>query len=235
MRCCSVDLPLACQGFRYCLTAFSNRSPWMNWQSCCSMPLSGKQVASKSPGNSCSSNVLSTPSAGVKESSVTHTVPLYSDNNNNNLKCVFLSTSWCRLRHHRKVKGVNVVIVEDLTQNHFYKHYLCLQHLRTSYTSVRGKINTANQIIYEWSHICSTLAKKINKSYFFLEGHLHAIICRCSIWNLFQSSSQTGWFVCLQTRWGTAGRWESCDGWWIHLVVLLLLSFLINIHHIIIL
>ncbi|KAL3996790.1 protein SHQ1 [Sarotherodon galilaeus] len=43
--------------------------------------------------------------------------------------------SWCRLRHHRKVKGVNVVIVEDLTQNHFYKHYLCLQHLRTSYTS----------------------------------------------------------------------------------------------------
>uniref|UniRef100_A0A3B4FJ35 RNA exonuclease 5 n=1 Tax=Pundamilia nyererei TaxID=303518 RepID=A0A3B4FJ35_9CICH len=50
--------------------------------------------------------------------------------------------SWCRLRHHRKVKGVNVVIVEDLTQNHFYKHYLCLQHLRTSYTSVRGKINT---------------------------------------------------------------------------------------------
>uniref|UniRef100_I3IU97 Exonuclease domain-containing protein n=1 Tax=Oreochromis niloticus TaxID=8128 RepID=I3IU97_ORENI len=50
--------------------------------------------------------------------------------------------SWCRLRHHRKVKGVNVVIVEDLTQNHFYKHYLCLQHLRTSYTSVRGKLNT---------------------------------------------------------------------------------------------
>ncbi|XP_035769556.1 RNA exonuclease 5-like [Neolamprologus brichardi] len=43
--------------------------------------------------------------------------------------------SWCRLRHHRKVTGVNVVIVEDLTQNHFYKHYLCLQHLRTSYTS----------------------------------------------------------------------------------------------------
>uniref|UniRef100_A0A3B4FHG3 RNA exonuclease 5 n=1 Tax=Pundamilia nyererei TaxID=303518 RepID=A0A3B4FHG3_9CICH len=43
--------------------------------------------------------------------------------------------SWCRLRHHRKVKGVNVVIVEDLTQNHFYKHYLCLQHLRTSFCS----------------------------------------------------------------------------------------------------
>ncbi|XP_019958641.2 RNA exonuclease 5 [Paralichthys olivaceus] len=43
--------------------------------------------------------------------------------------------SWCRLHHQRKVKGVNVVIVEGLTQSHFYKHYLTLRHLRTNYSS----------------------------------------------------------------------------------------------------
>ncbi|CAB1430012.1 unnamed protein product [Pleuronectes platessa] len=43
--------------------------------------------------------------------------------------------SWCRLHHQRKVKGVNVVIVEGLTQTHFYKHYLTLRHLRTNYSS----------------------------------------------------------------------------------------------------
>ncbi|XP_058496955.1 RNA exonuclease 5-like isoform X2 [Solea solea] len=43
--------------------------------------------------------------------------------------------SWCRLHHQRKVKGVNVVIVNGLTQSHFYKHYLTLQHLRITYTS----------------------------------------------------------------------------------------------------
>nr|XP_020478448.1 putative RNA exonuclease NEF-sp [Monopterus albus] len=43
--------------------------------------------------------------------------------------------SWCRLHHQRKIKGVNIVIVEGLTQNHFYKHYLTLQHLRTNYTT----------------------------------------------------------------------------------------------------
>lgn len=43
--------------------------------------------------------------------------------------------SWCRLHHQRKIKGINVVIVEGLTQSHFYKHYLSLQHLRTSYTT----------------------------------------------------------------------------------------------------
>ncbi|XP_051801738.1 RNA exonuclease 5 isoform X2 [Acanthochromis polyacanthus] len=43
--------------------------------------------------------------------------------------------SWCRLRHQRKVKGLNVVIVEGLTQSHFYKHYLSLRHLRTKYTT----------------------------------------------------------------------------------------------------
>ncbi|XP_045903251.1 RNA exonuclease 5-like isoform X2 [Micropterus dolomieu] len=43
--------------------------------------------------------------------------------------------SWCRLRHQKRIKAVNVVIVEGLTQSHFYKHYLTLQHLRTSYTT----------------------------------------------------------------------------------------------------
>ncbi|KAM7419663.1 hypothetical protein PAMA_016654 [Pampus argenteus] len=43
--------------------------------------------------------------------------------------------SWCRLHHQRKVKGVNVVVVEGLTQSHFYKHYLTLRHLRTNYST----------------------------------------------------------------------------------------------------
>uniref|UniRef100_A0A3P8SRP8 RNA exonuclease 5 n=1 Tax=Amphiprion percula TaxID=161767 RepID=A0A3P8SRP8_AMPPE len=43
--------------------------------------------------------------------------------------------SWCRLRHQRKVEGLNVVIVEGLTQSHFYKHYLSLRQLRTKYTT----------------------------------------------------------------------------------------------------
>ncbi|XP_023153467.2 RNA exonuclease 5 isoform X1 [Amphiprion ocellaris] len=43
--------------------------------------------------------------------------------------------SWCRLRHQKKVEGLNVVIVEGLTQSHFYKHYLSLRQLRTKYTT----------------------------------------------------------------------------------------------------
>ncbi|XP_034043617.1 RNA exonuclease 5-like isoform X2 [Thalassophryne amazonica] len=43
--------------------------------------------------------------------------------------------SWCRLRHQRRIKGVNVVVVEGLTQSHFYKFYLSLQHLRTNYST----------------------------------------------------------------------------------------------------
>ncbi|XP_062290808.1 RNA exonuclease 5-like [Scomber scombrus] len=43
--------------------------------------------------------------------------------------------SWCRLHRQRKVQGVNVVLVEGLTQSHFYKHYLTLQHLRSNYTT----------------------------------------------------------------------------------------------------
>ncbi|KAM9363753.1 RNA exonuclease 5 [Symphorus nematophorus] len=43
--------------------------------------------------------------------------------------------SWCRLLHQKRVKAVNVVIVEGLSQSHFYKHYLTLRHLRTKYTT----------------------------------------------------------------------------------------------------
>ncbi|XP_024115151.1 RNA exonuclease 5 isoform X2 [Oryzias melastigma] len=43
--------------------------------------------------------------------------------------------SWCRLRHHKKVTGVNIVIVEGVTQNLFYKNYLMMKHLRTSYST----------------------------------------------------------------------------------------------------
>ncbi|XP_068583846.1 RNA exonuclease 5-like isoform X2 [Cebidichthys violaceus] len=43
--------------------------------------------------------------------------------------------SWCRLLHQKRVTAVNVVMVEGLTQSHFYEHYLTLQHLRTSYAT----------------------------------------------------------------------------------------------------
>ncbi|XP_072240813.1 RNA exonuclease 5-like isoform X1 [Leuresthes tenuis] len=43
--------------------------------------------------------------------------------------------SWCRLSHQRKVGGLNIVIVEGLTQSDFYKNYLTMKHLRTNYTS----------------------------------------------------------------------------------------------------
>ncbi|TKS68543.1 RNA exonuclease 5 [Collichthys lucidus] len=49
--------------------------------------------------------------------------------------CCSGENSWCRLLHQKRIKAVNVVIVEGLTQSHFYKHYLTLQHLRTSYTT----------------------------------------------------------------------------------------------------
>ncbi|TMS23549.1 RNA exonuclease 5 [Larimichthys crocea] len=49
--------------------------------------------------------------------------------------------SWCRLLHQKRIKAVNVVIVEGLTQSHFYKHYLTLQHLRTNYTTESSAVN----------------------------------------------------------------------------------------------
>ncbi|KAF3687930.1 RNA exonuclease 5 [Channa argus] len=57
---------------------------------------------------------------------------------------------WCLLHHQRKVKGVNVVIVEGLTQSHFYKHYLTMRHLRTNYstrvTFIPSPTNVASEI-----------------------------------------------------------------------------------------
>lgn len=43
--------------------------------------------------------------------------------------------SWCRFHKQKKVQGVNVVIVEDVTQSHFYKYYLSLPNLRKNYTT----------------------------------------------------------------------------------------------------
>ncbi|XP_035516931.1 RNA exonuclease 5-like [Morone saxatilis] len=43
--------------------------------------------------------------------------------------------SWCRLLRQKKIKAVNVVIVEGLTQSHFYNHYLTLRHLRNNYST----------------------------------------------------------------------------------------------------
>ncbi|XP_070684114.1 RNA exonuclease 5-like [Pempheris klunzingeri] len=43
--------------------------------------------------------------------------------------------SWCHLHGQRWIQALNVVIVEGLTQSHFYKYYLSLQHLRTNYTT----------------------------------------------------------------------------------------------------
>uniref|UniRef100_A0A3Q2D261 Exonuclease domain-containing protein n=1 Tax=Cyprinodon variegatus TaxID=28743 RepID=A0A3Q2D261_CYPVA len=39
--------------------------------------------------------------------------------------------SWCRVHHQRNVSGINVVVVEGVTQSLFYKHYLLMEHLRT--------------------------------------------------------------------------------------------------------
>ncbi|XP_041752365.2 RNA exonuclease 5-like isoform X1 [Coregonus clupeaformis] len=43
--------------------------------------------------------------------------------------------SWCHLHHQRKVSGLSVVVLEGLSQAHFYRHYLYFKHLRTKYTS----------------------------------------------------------------------------------------------------
>ncbi|XP_043971605.1 RNA exonuclease 5-like isoform X1 [Gambusia affinis] len=43
--------------------------------------------------------------------------------------------SWCRLRHQKKVNGINVAIVDGVTQSLFYNHYLSMEHLRSSYTT----------------------------------------------------------------------------------------------------
>ncbi|KAK0149591.1 RNA exonuclease 5 [Merluccius polli] len=45
--------------------------------------------------------------------------------------------SWCHLHRQKDIKAVNVVVLDGLTQCHFYKHFLAMQHLRTDYTTVR--------------------------------------------------------------------------------------------------
>lgn len=47
--------------------------------------------------------------------------------------------SWCRLVHQRRIAALNVVIVEGMTQSHFYKHYLTLLHLRNNYSTVSNQ------------------------------------------------------------------------------------------------
>uniref|UniRef100_A0A3Q1HDG2 RRM domain-containing protein n=1 Tax=Anabas testudineus TaxID=64144 RepID=A0A3Q1HDG2_ANATE len=57
--------------------------------------------------------------------------------------------SWCRLHHQRKVKGVNVVIVEGLTQSDFYEHYLTMRHLRSNYTTRVTFTPSSNNVVSE--------------------------------------------------------------------------------------
>lgn len=54
--------------------------------------------------------------------------------------------SWCRLHHQRKVSGVNVVIVDGPTQSLFYKNYLSMEHLRTSYTTRMTFTSSSNNV-----------------------------------------------------------------------------------------
>ncbi|XP_028977895.1 RNA exonuclease 5 isoform X2 [Esox lucius] len=46
--------------------------------------------------------------------------------------------SWCRLHHQKRVSGVSVVVLDGLSQAHFYRHYLHFRHLRTNYTCRRS-------------------------------------------------------------------------------------------------
>ncbi|XP_061626540.1 RNA exonuclease 5-like isoform X4 [Phyllopteryx taeniolatus] len=43
--------------------------------------------------------------------------------------------SWCVLLGQRRVKGVNVVVVEEVSQSDFYKHYITLRNLRSKYSN----------------------------------------------------------------------------------------------------
>uniref|UniRef100_A0A673ZYN4 Exonuclease domain-containing protein n=1 Tax=Salmo trutta TaxID=8032 RepID=A0A673ZYN4_SALTR len=55
--------------------------------------------------------------------------------------------SWCRLHHQRKVSGVSVILLEGLSQAHFYRHYLHFKHLRTKYTSRHGYTPSPGNVI----------------------------------------------------------------------------------------
>ncbi|XP_051940384.1 RNA exonuclease 5-like isoform X2 [Hippocampus zosterae] len=43
--------------------------------------------------------------------------------------------SWCVLRGQKRIQGVNVAVVEGVSQSDFYKHYLTLRNLRTKYSN----------------------------------------------------------------------------------------------------
>lgn len=55
--------------------------------------------------------------------------------------------SWCRLRHQKRIKALNVVIVEGLTQSDFYNHFLSLRRLRTNHTTVSGSCPVRETIV----------------------------------------------------------------------------------------
>ncbi|KAL2086512.1 hypothetical protein ACEWY4_017571 [Coilia grayii] len=48
-------------------------------------------------------------------------------------KSVIAQPSWCHLHHQRKLSGVNVTILEDVTQVHFYRFYPQFKNLRRRY------------------------------------------------------------------------------------------------------
>ncbi|CAJ1054008.1 RNA exonuclease 5-like [Xyrichtys novacula] len=75
--------------------------------------------------------------------------------------------SWCRLAHQRRIKALNVVIVEGLTQSHFYKHYLTLKHLRKNYTTRVTFTPTSNDVASEIfrSKIPESEGVNISKNY----------------------------------------------------------------------
>ncbi|CAL8286148.1 unnamed protein product [Arctogadus glacialis] len=43
--------------------------------------------------------------------------------------------SWCHLHHQKNIQGVNIVVLNGLSQCLFYQHFLTLQHLRTNYNT----------------------------------------------------------------------------------------------------
>ncbi|XP_064856997.1 RNA exonuclease 5-like isoform X1 [Oncorhynchus nerka] len=57
--------------------------------------------------------------------------------------------SWCRLHHQKNVSGVSVILLEGLSQAHFYRHYLHFKHLRTKYTSRHSYTPSPGNMISE--------------------------------------------------------------------------------------
>ncbi|KAJ8391845.1 hypothetical protein AAFF_G00084610 [Aldrovandia affinis] len=50
--------------------------------------------------------------------------------------------SWCHLNHQKNVSGVNVTVLEGLTQLHFYSYYLQFKHLRKRYKIRRSFLHS---------------------------------------------------------------------------------------------